>query len=369
MEAKDGSVNVDTLVRAIFQQVTDNLKIVQDTHTKVTLRNVTTTTISTRPLSFNVVGGKGRTPVWPEDDDADNLYDVELEVDIEPERCGMYSNFTAANASIGSKWRKIGPTAPERGRDLTNETGLVTALNTKKEFTESEMIKNGMIRIKLRHDDYIKSGDDYYAPTAMLPFAEFVRDVLGENTRGYKLGVAYATSGTISISIKLRLRNNLSVSAFGIWFNSIRQHEHLHVDPVNARKLLGVFNSGPVQQFINCKIRHSPVVNALTASILSFPSLGNTVGRISRPGCAWSTEEKCKSLQESHDRFKVDVGKILHDLRHTTLKECKGTFRSVLQSVLFQWDVLGTIRDAYRSMDVKTWVADHHDDSHTLTTQ
>lgn len=222
------------------------------------------------------------------------------------------------------------------------------------------MIDNGMIRIKLRHDDYIKSGDDYYAPTtAMLPFAEFVRDVLGEKTPGYKLGVAYATSGTISISIKLRLRTNLSVSAFGIWFNSIRQHEHLDVDPVNARKILGVFNSGSVQQFINCKIRNSPVVNALTASILSFPSIGNTVGRISRPGCAWSKEEKCKSLQESHDRFKVDVGKILHDLRHTTLEECKSTFRSVLQSVLVKRDVLGTIYDAYMSLDVKTWVTDH----------
>lgn len=133
VDTNDALFGVDTLVGAIFQQVTDNLKIVQDTRTKVTLRKVTTTRTGRR--SFNVVDDRERTPSWPDDDAADNLYDVELEVDIEPDRCGMYSDVAASNASIGSKWRKIGPTAPESGRDLTKEKGLVTALNTKKEFT------------------------------------------------------------------------------------------------------------------------------------------------------------------------------------------------------------------------------------------
>ena len=82
---------------------------------------------------------------------------------------GKFSLGTKTFASIdlppsGLKWRNIGATKPAQGRELlsTTYTQLVAALKSKVEFTGQEWAGFGIT--DLRIDDFIKSGDSYFAP-------------------------------------------------------------------------------------------------------------------------------------------------------------------------------------------------------------
>ena len=74
------------------------------------------------------------------------------------------ANFIQTTAS-GLKWRKTGTTAPDHGRELKNPE-LAKELATKQEFTKQEWVAFNVT--ELRHDDYIKSGNDYFEPIATM---------------------------------------------------------------------------------------------------------------------------------------------------------------------------------------------------------
>ena len=68
---------------------------------------------------------------------------------------------------VGLKWKNMGASKPQKGRDLSKDyPKLATALKDKESFThqeweEFEKEAFGM-RHDLRHDDFVKSGDSYF---------------------------------------------------------------------------------------------------------------------------------------------------------------------------------------------------------------
>ena len=67
----------------------------------------------------------------------------------------------ASDPPLGLKWRRVGPTKPSTGQNLTNDE-LSQALQSNATFTQEEWATFGIT--DLRVDDCIKSGDSYFRP-------------------------------------------------------------------------------------------------------------------------------------------------------------------------------------------------------------